>query len=50
MLDNVDHVHDFINSTRRLCSRLGGWVSGLISKPKVSKVIFYLKFYTIVNL
>ncbi|KAJ1400167.1 Zinc finger, RING-type [Sesbania bispinosa] len=33
MLDNVDQFRDFINSTRRLCSLLGGWVSGLISKP-----------------
>ncbi|XP_027363247.1 helicase-like transcription factor CHR28 isoform X2 [Abrus precatorius] len=33
MLDNVDHVHDIINSTWRLCSLLGSWVSGLISKP-----------------
>ncbi|KAK7343294.1 hypothetical protein VNO77_11934 [Canavalia gladiata] len=33
MLDNVDHIHDFINSTWRFCSHLGGWVSVLISKP-----------------
>ncbi|KAK7270127.1 hypothetical protein RIF29_23047 [Crotalaria pallida] len=33
MLDNVDPVHDFINSTWRLCYLLGGLVSGLISKP-----------------
>ncbi|OIV91249.1 hypothetical protein TanjilG_30471 [Lupinus angustifolius] len=33
MPDNVDPIHDFINSTWRFCSLLGGLVSGLISKP-----------------
>ncbi|KAK7280653.1 hypothetical protein RJT34_25719 [Clitoria ternatea] len=33
MLDNVGHINDFVNSTWRICSLLGGWVSGLISKP-----------------
>lgn len=30
MLDNVDNI---IDSTWRLCALVGGWVSGLISKP-----------------
>ena len=33
MLDNVDHIHDFINLTWRFCSLLGGWISSLIFKP-----------------
>ncbi|KAI5401818.1 Helicase-like transcription factor chr28 [Lathyrus oleraceus] len=33
MLDNVDNIHHFIDSTWRLCAHLGSWVSGLISKP-----------------
>ncbi|WJX21628.1 Helicase-like transcription factor chr28 [Trifolium repens] len=33
MLDNVDNNHKFIDSAWRLCTVVGGWVSGLISKP-----------------
>ncbi|MED6197118.1 Helicase-like transcription factor chr28 [Stylosanthes scabra] len=33
MPNNADQIHDFVNSTWRLCSSLGGWVSGLIFKP-----------------
>ncbi|KAE9618534.1 hypothetical protein Lalb_Chr02g0143751 [Lupinus albus] len=33
MPDNVDRIHDFINSTWRVCSLLGGLISGLVSKP-----------------
>jgi hypothetical protein len=43
MLDNVDNNHKFINSAWRLCTVVGGWVSGLISKPYrkvVSEAIF----------
>ncbi|KAI4358040.1 hypothetical protein L6164_001950 [Bauhinia variegata] len=38
MPDNVDHIHDFINGAWKLCSHLGGWVSGLISKPYLDVV------------
>lgn len=32
MPDHVNHVLGFINSTRKVCSLLGGWVSSLILK------------------
>ncbi|KAL1295687.1 hypothetical protein HN51_056534 [Arachis hypogaea] len=42
MPDNGDHIHDFVNSTWRFCSSLGGWISGLILKPckKVVGIVF----------
>jgi hypothetical protein len=40
MLDNVDNI---IDSTWRLCALVGGWVSGLISKP-YTKVVSYTIF------
>ncbi|XP_028767009.1 helicase-like transcription factor CHR28 [Neltuma alba] len=33
MLHNLDNVREFINSTWRVCSLVGGWVSSLISQP-----------------
>ncbi|KAF7808412.1 helicase-like transcription factor CHR28 [Senna tora] len=33
MPDHADNVRDFINSTWRVCSLLGSWVSSLILKP-----------------
>lgn len=48
MLDNVDHIHDFVNSTWRRCSLLGSWFSGLISKPYrklVSEDIFFWRSF-----
>lgn len=43
MLRNFDDVCEFLNSTWRVCSRVGGWVSSLIAQPdrdRVSKGIF----------